>query len=117
MAVNLSPPSGLLPVARVTLGAADAAIKSAGRDDLVLLRFTAKTRIGAVFTRNAFCAAPVQLARQHLHQKQPIALLINSGNANAGTGRGGLEAARACCNAAAQCLDCEPAEVLPFSTG
>lgn len=117
MAVNLPPPADLRPVPGVQLGTANAGIKSPGREDLVLLRFSAGTRVSAVFTRNVFCAAPVQLAKQHLERGQPAALLINSGNANAGTGREGLDGARACCETVAQHFSCEAAEVLPFSTG
>jgi glutamate N-acetyltransferase/amino-acid N-acetyltransferase len=73
--------------------------------------------VAAVFTQNAFCAAPVTIARQHLAAAAPRFLLINSGNANAGTGAGGLAAARACCKAVAEHGGCDSSAVLPFSTG
>ncbi|MBN2887155.1 MAG: bifunctional glutamate N-acetyltransferase/amino-acid acetyltransferase ArgJ, partial [Chromatiaceae bacterium] len=75
------------------------------------------SQCAAVFTRNAFCAAPVTLARHHLAARAPRYLLINSGNANAGTGARGLDDARACCAALAEVAGCAPEEVLPFSTG
>ena len=94
-----------------------AGIKKPGRDDLVLIELAPGTCTAAVFTRNAFCAAPVQLAKQHLAQSTPRFLLINSGNANAGTGDKGLQAAIQCCEAIAGVAGCQASEVLPFSTG
>lgn len=117
MAVNLSPPGELLPVPGARIGVAEAAIKRPGRPDLVLFELAAGSCTAAVFTRNAFAAAPVVLARDHLHAAAPRALLINSGNANAGTGAAGLEAARACCQAAGEALGMPANTVLPFSTG
>lgn len=107
----------LHPVAGVQLGTVSAGIKTPGRRDLVLLSLEPGTRCAAVFTRNAFCAAPVTVAREHLAQVVPRALLINTGNANAGTGRQGLADARACCAALAAQAGWRPEEVLPFSTG
>lgn len=94
-----------------------AGIKKPGRDDLVLIELAAGTQTAAVFTRNAFCAAPVILAKQHLTQRSPRYLLINSGNANAGTGEKGMSAAEQCCAAVAAVAACQASEVLPFSTG
>lgn len=107
------------PIAGVALGAVEAGVRYADRRDLVALHFSAGTRVAGVFTRNAFRAAPVQVAQEHLEAcgGQPRVLLINTGNANAGTGAGGLAAARTCCDAAARLAGCLPEEVLPFSTG
>tara|TARA_R110000823_G_scaffold91174_4_gene201138 strand:+ start:28660 stop:29865 length:1206 start_codon:yes stop_codon:yes gene_type:complete len=109
----------LSPVAGVRLGTASAGIKKPGRQDLVLIEVAEGTRCAAVFTRNAFCAAPVTLARQHLAacNGSPRYLLINTGNANAGTGAPGLAAAEACSAAVARAGNCETHRVLPFSTG
>lgn len=107
----------LHPVAGVRLATVSAGIKTPGRSDLVLFALEAGTRCAAVFTRNAFCAAPVIVAREHLGQAAPRALLVNTGNANAGTGQQGIADARACCTALARAGDWRPEEVLPFSTG
>ncbi|MCG5513453.1 bifunctional glutamate N-acetyltransferase/amino-acid acetyltransferase ArgJ [Ectothiorhodospira shaposhnikovii] len=117
MAVNLSEPVSLAPVPGVRLSAVAAGIRYRGRDDLVLMELAAGSTCAAVFTRNAFCAAPVQVARQHLLQGGPRYLLINAGNANAGTGSQGLEAAYLSCGAVAGCTGVRAAQVLPFSTG
>ena len=101
----------------VRLGVAAAGISYPDRDDLVVLELAGGAGCAAVFTRNAFCAAPVQLARQHLQQGVPRLLLINSGNANAGTGQQGLEDARSCCQALAEAAGCRTEQVVPFSTG
>jgi glutamate N-acetyltransferase/amino-acid N-acetyltransferase len=120
MAVNLSEPDpgALYPVAGVELGIAEAGIRKAGRKDLLVMRFAEGTRAAAVFTRNRFCAAPVIVAREHLAAASRLrALVVNTGNANAGTGEEGLRAARATCDAAAKLLGCHSTQVLPFSTG
>lgn len=118
MAVNLQAPQQLLPVPGIRLGTAEAAIKKPGRQDLVLVVLDEGSRSAGVFTRNAFAAAPVQLCRSRLGAGHAVrALLINSGNANAATGRGGLEDAAAITAALAQQLGCAPEQVLPFSTG
>ncbi|MEK6805903.1 MAG: bifunctional glutamate N-acetyltransferase/amino-acid acetyltransferase ArgJ [Pseudomonadota bacterium] len=118
MAVNLKAPEKLLPVAGVRLGTAEAAIKKPGRKDLLLIELALGTQVAGVFTRNAFAAAPVQICRKRLKSRlQPRALLINSGNANAATGAGGLADANATCAAVARALGCKPTQVLPFSTG
>jgi len=101
----------------IQLGTACAQIKQAERDDLALLELAPESSCAAVFTRNAFCAAPVTVARQHLAATNPRYLLINSGNANAGTGERGLRDAHCCCKAVAKLTNCAVNEVLPFSTG
>ncbi len=119
MAVNLLAPADLLPVAGVSLGVASAAIKKAGRDDLLVMCFAPGTVAGGVFTQNAFAAAPVHLCRTRLASGagRLRALLINSGNANAATGDGGAEDAATLTHALAAQLGCEAAQVWPFSTG
>ena len=106
-------------VAGVQLGAAQAGIKKANHDDLVVIALAPGTRTSALFTRNAFRAAPVQLAEAHLAaaEAQPRYLLINTGNANAGTGEAGFQSARECCAALARLTDTSAPAVLPFSTG
>jgi len=118
--VNLqSPdPAALNPVAGVELGWAEAGIRKAGRKDLLVMRIAEGSSVGGVFTQNRFCAAPVQVCRAHLAENRGVrALVINTGNANAGTGASGLDAAHASCRAVAELLDCAPSQVLPFSTG
>lgn len=112
-----SPPDGPHAIEGVRLGAASAGIRYRDRDDLALIELADGTRCAAVFTRNAFCAAPVIVAREHLEAESPRYLLINSGNANAGTGRQGLADARAACAALAAETGCADTAVLPFSTG
>ncbi len=104
-------------VAGLRLGTTCAGVKYPDRRDLVVIEATPGTRAAAVFTRNAFCAAPVIVARTHLATASPRYLLINTGNANAGTGRQGLVDAEATCQALAERTGCRPEEVLPFSTG
>jgi glutamate N-acetyltransferase/amino-acid N-acetyltransferase len=120
MAVNLAAPDpkGLHPVAGVELGIAMAGVKKAGRRDLLLMRLAPGTTVAGVFTRNRFCAAPVLLAKKHLSTAKGIrALVVNTGNANAGTGKDGLTRALSVCAGVAAALGCRPGEVLPFSTG
>jgi glutamate N-acetyltransferase/amino-acid N-acetyltransferase len=120
MAVNLPPldPAALHPVAGVRIGTAMAGIRKAGRRDLVVFALDEGATVAGVFTRNRFCAAPVQLCRRHLASGAPIrALLVNTGNANAGTGEDGLARARRACEALAGHLKIAPEQVLPFSTG
>jgi len=119
MAVNLSAPSAasLLPVPGVRIGVAEAGIRKANRKDLTVFLFDPGTAAGAVFTQNRFCAAPVQVCREHLAGGDIRAMVINTGNANAGTGEEGLVRARATCIAAARLLNVAPQQVLPFSTG
>lgn len=106
-----------LNVLGVRLGVAQAAIKYPNRRDLVVIELAADTQAAALFTQNAFCAAPVQVARAHLSNTAPRYLLINTGNANAGTGAQGLRDAQATCQALATQVGCRVEEVLPFSTG
>ena len=117
MAVNLDPPTKLKAVDGVSLATGCARIKASDRDDLVLIRLAEGSVAAAVFTQSAFKAAPVQVAQRHLGTSSPQALLINSGNANAATGKQGLEDALACCEATADALAIDVAGVLPFSTG
>ncbi|MES9841383.1 MAG: bifunctional glutamate N-acetyltransferase/amino-acid acetyltransferase ArgJ [Candidatus Thiodiazotropha endolucinida] len=101
----------------IRLGTAAAGIKYPDRDDMVVIEVAEGASCAAVFTRNAFCAAPVQLAKKHLALRPPRYLLINSGNANAGTGDQGMQDAHACCRVLAETVACQPDQVLPFSTG
>jgi len=118
MPVNYAEPTSLLPVPGVRLGVAEAAIKKPGRKDLLVIALDEGTRVGGVFTQNAFAAAPVQLCRERLATARPIgALLVNSGNANAATGAEGLAAAGATSAAVAAALGLAADRVLPFSTG
>ncbi|MDO5059305.1 MAG: bifunctional glutamate N-acetyltransferase/amino-acid acetyltransferase ArgJ [Neisseria sp.] len=108
----------ILPVDGVELFVAQAGVKTAGRDDVTLIKIAEGSRIGAVFTQNRFCAAPVHICRQHLAETNGSrALIINTGNANAGTGADGRRRALDICNAVAAKLDIPANEVLPFSTG
>ena len=120
MPVNLSPPdpSSLHAVRGVKLGITMAGVRKANRRDLTVVTVPAGTSVAGVFTTNRFCAAPVQLCRNHLaHGPGVRALVINTGNANAGTGAEGLARALQSCQALARLLDLSPEQVLPFSTG
>lgn len=119
MPVNYSTPaaSELLPVAGVQLGVAEAGIRKANRRDLTLIELAEGSRVAGVFTQNRFCAAPVQVCKDHLRDRHVRALVINTGVANAGTGDSGLANAQATCNAVARLLEIAPRQVLPFSTG
>ena len=120
MPVNLQAPDplDLHPVAGVMLGIAMAGVRKAHRRDLLVLTLPEGASVAGVFTQNRFCAAPVQICRTHLAAGHGIrALLVNTGNANAGTGADGLRRAHATCEALAQQLHIAPAQVLPFSTG
>ncbi|TAM38896.1 MAG: bifunctional glutamate N-acetyltransferase/amino-acid acetyltransferase ArgJ [Burkholderiaceae bacterium] len=120
MSVNLSAsdPASLHPIAGVRLGATEAAIRKAARKDLTVVLIDEGASVAGVFTQNRFCAAPVQVCREHLASGQEIrALLVNTGNANAGTGDDGLARARASCATLARQLSLSPEQVLPFSTG
>jgi glutamate N-acetyltransferase/amino-acid N-acetyltransferase len=118
MAVNLAPPeaSALLPVAGIDLGVAMAGIKKPGRKDVLVMRLADGASVAGVFTRNRFCAAPVIVAKENL-KNRVRALVVNTGNANAGTGEDGLKRARQVCESVADLLRCNAQEVLPFSTG
>ncbi len=123
MPVNLqqATPEQLLPIQGVSLGIAEAGIRKAGRKDLLVITLDEPAKIAGIFTRNSFCAAPVTVAREHLAgqgRDNPIrALVVNTGNANAGTGAEGIAHARATCEEAARLLGCHSQQVLPFSTG
>jgi glutamate N-acetyltransferase/amino-acid N-acetyltransferase len=118
VAVNLAVPQAdsLHPVPGVELGVAMAGVKKPGRKDLLVMRLAPGTAVAGVFTRNRFCAAPVILAKKHL-KNEITALVVNTGNANAGTGDDGVKRALQVCDALAGHLGCEVHEVLPFSTG
>lgn len=117
MAVGLSGEFEAIEVDGVRLGSAPLGLRSEPRDDLALIELSPGSRAAAVFTQNAFCAAPVTVAREHLGREAPRYLLINAGNANAGTGARGLEDARSCCRVLAERAGCAAEQVLPFSTG
>ncbi|MDO8925839.1 MAG: bifunctional glutamate N-acetyltransferase/amino-acid acetyltransferase ArgJ [Sideroxyarcus sp.] len=120
MPVNLATPvaGSLLPVAGVSLGTAEAGIKRADRKDVLVIKLEEGATVAGVFTTNRFCAAPVTVAKDHLAADKGIrALVINTGNANAGTGEQGMNAARTTCAALAKLLGCAPEQVLPYSTG
>jgi glutamate N-acetyltransferase / amino-acid N-acetyltransferase len=120
MPVNYSAPAAqdLLPVKGVKLGSAKAHVRKPNRKDVLVMQLAPGTRVAGVFTQNRFCAAPVTLCKEHLAKQGEIrALLVNTGNANAGTGEEGLHNARRTCEALAQQLGCEPEQILPFSTG
>ncbi len=117
MPVGLSGLPKLYPVPGIRLGTTAAGLRKRDRRDLVVIECVPGTHTAATFTRNRFCAAPVTVAREHLAQTAPRALLINTGYANAGTGNPGIEDARACCAALARQLGCKAGEILPFSTG
>jgi glutamate N-acetyltransferase/amino-acid N-acetyltransferase len=118
--VKLSTPvaAELLPVDGIELGTAEAGIKYANRKDLLVIRLVEGASVAGVFTTNRFCAAPVTVAQENLAAGKPIrALIVNTGNANAGTGEQGMVAARSSCTELAKLLGCAPEQVLPFSTG
>jgi len=123
MPVNLKPPDRkrLLPVKGVSLGVTEAGIRKSNRKDLLVMKLGPGARVAGVFTQNRFCAAPVVVARQHLTMLDPDAsiraLVVNTGNANAGNGKEGIAAARQTCNELAKLMSCSAAQVLPFSTG
>lgn len=117
MSVGLTPPDYLLPVRGVQLATVASGIKTNGNSDMVLMVLDDATQSAAVFTQNAYCAAPVEIARSHMLQARCSALLINSGNANAGTGKQGEADALALCHQVAQGVGIREQQVLPFSTG
>ena len=120
MAVNLHIPSddAVYPVAGIEIGVAQAGIRKVDRRDLTVFRLAPGTSVAGVFTTNRFRAAPVTLCERHLASGHPIrALVINTGNANAGTGEPGMQAAQQTCEALAALMQIDPSQVLPFSTG
>lgn len=120
MAVNLHIPSqsDIHAVAGIEIGTAEAGIRKAGRKDLTVFRLAEGTSVAGVFTTNRFRAAPVQVSERHLEAGKGIrALVVNTGNANAGTGQAGMQAAEQTCRELAALLGVSPEQVLPFSTG
>jgi glutamate N-acetyltransferase/amino-acid N-acetyltransferase len=120
MPVNLIAPlaADLLPVPGIEIGTASAGVRKANRKDVTVFKLASGSSVGAVFTQNRFCAAPVQVCQSHLKAKQGIrALVINTGVANAGTGESGLLHANQVCQALAELLHVQADQVLPFSTG
>lgn len=117
MAVNFTVFEQFKPVDGIRLGIAQAHVRYPNRDDLVVIELAEGTTVAGVFTTNAFCAAPVQLCKQHLQQTAPRYLLINTGNANAGTGKAGFANAVRSCELLAGATGVKAAQILPFSTG
>ena len=119
MPVNISPllPEQLLPIAGIKLGTAEADIKKPNHKDLLVIALDDDARVAGVFTQNRFCAAPVVVAKNHLAQQSIRALVVNTGNANAGTGEAGLQHTQTTCATLAELLGCDTQQVLPFSTG
>ena len=117
MAVGLNNISGLLPVKGVQVAACSADIYKTNRKDLALISISSNSNCAAVFTRNAFCAAPVVIAKDHIQNGKSAYCLINSGNANAGLGEQGIQASMDVCQHLANNADCSVESVLPFSTG
>ena len=124
MAVNLQAPNpaGLYPVSGLKIGVTEAGLRKANRKDLSVVLLDEGASVSGVFTQNRYCAAPVQICRDHLQKATSSggsirAMLINTGNANAGTGADGMARARATCAALARELNISPEQILPFSTG
>ena len=120
MPVNLEPPKAdqLFPIDGIQIGVAEAGVRKPGRKDLTVMTIEPGASISGVFTTNRFCAAPVQVCREHLASGASVrAILINTGNANAGTGSDGLARAKSTCASLAERLGIAANEVLPFSTG
>jgi glutamate N-acetyltransferase/amino-acid N-acetyltransferase len=117
MAVGSGKLATLHPVKGFRLATGSAGIKKAGRADLVIMELCPDSTVAGVFTQNAFCAAPVQVAKRHLQAADSRYFLVNTGNANAGTGKQGLADSLSCCQALAQQLGVDAEQVLPFSTG
>jgi glutamate N-acetyltransferase/amino-acid N-acetyltransferase len=120
MAVNSPLPvaADLKPVKGIELGFAEAGVKKPNRKDVLVMKLAEGATVAGVFTKNRFCAAPVQICKANLAAGEHIkALLVNTGNANAGTGEAGLANAKKTCEELAKLLDCKPEQILPFSTG
>ena len=120
MSVNLHAPnpSELYPIVGVRIGITEAGVRKANRKDLTVVLIDEGSSVAGVFTKNRFCAAPVQICKEHLTAGNGIrALLINTGNANAGTGEEGLSRSRSTCTALARKLNLSANNILPFSTG
>ena len=117
MAVNYTPASHILSVEGVRLSAVAAGIRYQDREDLLLIEIAEGSSVAGVFTQNRFCAAPVLVCRDHLKQQTPRFLVVNSGNANAGTGERGMSSAREICRSLAELAGVSNEQILPFSTG
>ena len=117
MAVGKNSFPTMYPVLGFKLGTASAGIKKPGRKDLVVMEIAPGSSVAGAFTKNAFCAAPVQIAKAHLNKTMPRYLVTNTGNANAGTGRQGMDDGRAVCQALADLQGVSVDQILPFSTG
>ncbi len=117
MAVNISKLPKMHPVKGFKLGTTKAGIRYEDRKDLVLMEIASGSAVAATFTKNAFCAAPVTVAKKHLANVEPRYLLVNTGSANAGTGEQGLKDAKSCCELVAEITGANRKQVLPFSTG
>lgn len=117
MPIGLSYPGNLKPVSGIRLAAASAGIYPSGRADVMLIAMEQGAAVSAVFTKNAFAAAPVSVARDHIGKTSPKYCLVNAGNANAGTGKIGISKTLETCIKLAEISGCRPDEILPFSTG
>lgn len=117
MSVGLKYPQSLVKIKGIRLSASSAKIYHKKRDDIALIEITDGSVTSAAFTQNHFCAAPVQISKNHLSKSKPRYCLINAGNANAGTGEDGLSNSKAICRELAKITNCNENEILPFSTG
>jgi glutamate N-acetyltransferase/amino-acid N-acetyltransferase len=117
MSVGLKYPQSLIKIKGIRLSASSAKIYRKKRDDIALIEITDGSVTSAAFTQNRFCAAPVQISKNHLSKSKPRYCLINAGNANAGTGEDGLSNSKAICRELAKITNCNENEILPFSTG
>ena len=117
MSVGLKYPQSLVKIKGIRLSASSAKIYREKRDDIALIEITDGSVTSAAFTQNRFCAAPVQISKNHLSKSKPRYCLINAGNANAGTGEDGLSNSKAICRELAKITNCNENEILPFSTG
>ena len=117
MSVGLKHPQSLLKIKGIRLSACSAKIYRKKRDDIALIEITDGSVASAAFTQNRFCAAPVEISKNHLSKSEPRYCLINAGNANAGTGKDGLSNSKAICRELAKITNCNENEILPFSTG
>ena len=117
MPIGLEQPKSLLNIKGIRLSACSAGIYDKKRDDLALIEICKDSIVTTAFTKNIFCAAPVKISKNNLTKTSPLYCLINSGNANAGTGKTGLSNAKAICKELANIVSCSEDEILPFSTG
>ena len=117
MSVGLEQPKKLLKISGIRLSASSAEIYSKKRNDIALIEISPGSVTSTAFTKNYFCAAPVQISKNNLKNSEPYFCLINAGNANAGTGQSGIENSQATCKALAKITNRKEHEVLPFSTG